>query len=123
VNCQGHWNAFAISRETSALACWGAHCEGLPEGEFLQTDSNEDFTLGVRSDRKVVLVRDGIEVAGEAHPPDVEMTQIAMGHNFACGITLDGEITCWGCENTCFAGDGCGNYDYGQCDPPTLDDE
>jgi len=124
VNCKGGWNTLAISRDTSALACWGSQCGGLPEGEFLQMDSNGDFTLGVRADHSVVLVRDGIEVAGEAHPPDIEMTQVAMGHNFACGISLEGEIVCWGCEHACACSDGtCHNPDCGQCDPPSLEDE
>jgi alpha-tubulin suppressor-like RCC1 family protein len=29
-------------------------------------------------------------------PPDVELTQISCGSDHWCGVTVDGEITCWG---------------------------
>jgi len=64
-----------------------------------------------------------MDIGGELEPPDIEIEKVAVGHNFACGITFDGELTCWGCENTCAFEDNCGNYDWGQCDPPSLDDE
>lgn len=75
--------------------------------------------------------------------PDVAFAEICVGHYFACGLGLDGTITCWG-ENTfgavdapegtyvqvgCGAGSSCaldtvGNIDcwgrclYGECDVP-----
>lgn len=120
IDSKGWWVSLGVT-EDGNVSCWGAYCGGLPSGEFVSTNSymNHSCALDVNGNLECW----GEDIGGETSPPQDDFADVAVGQNFACGITLDGELACWGCERTCPFEDGCGSYDWGQCDPPSLEDE
>lgn len=122
IDCRGDWYSLGVSAIDGELVCWAVVCPDLPSGEHTMVSSYLDHFCAVSSDGKIACA--GRDISGETNPPtETDYRQVSIGGNYACAITKGGELECWGCENACPTEVGCGNYDWGQCDPPALDDE
>lgn len=87
-------------RAGGQVTCWGA-ASGLPVDTLselglvhLDVSDAPAHLCGVDSDAIAHCV--GANDAGQVTVPDVGFAQVEVGGQGSCGVTLDGELVCWG---------------------------
>lgn len=68
--------------------------------KFVQLGSAGAYTCGLSNRHRVECWQQGAGLGdydfGQTAPPDLTFDQIAVALGQACGLTTDGELTCWG---------------------------
>jgi hypothetical protein len=90
-------------RPNSKPLCWGwAGANSLalspPEGSFKSLDSSPDGTCAVDLEGSIVCWGENIDWSKEPMKaaPTVPMKTVSMGIGYACGLTKDDQLECWG---------------------------
>lgn len=66
-----------------------------------------DGTLGCQGDNDSGILGDGTTTAGATQvkvPPGTSFQQVSLGRNFACGLSSEGEVWCWGANEVAQTG-------------------
>ena len=86
-----------------ALNCWGDSANNKtspPGGNFRAIDSLEDFTCGIKLNRKTIRCwgddGDTGRVNDAPAPDSGTWVDIAVGGSHACALNDEGLVTCWG---------------------------
>jgi len=106
-------------KEDSSIECWG--CGGSKNSEYCIPPESSGFAeLTSRGRTNYALTSQGEPVVwGYEHTTDddyldLRYSTLSSGNNYACGITDDYKIACWGCSEHPY-GEG---VNQGQCESP-----
>ena len=112
--CAGEYHACGI-KDFGSIDCWGEEPgkENHPTGTYEQVTCGGNYSCARSPEGRVACWGDE-EYAGKrgvlAAPEESFMT-ISAGEYHVCGVTVSGDMRCWGCLD---------NTDHGQCSPPSL---
>ena len=82
-------------RTDGAVVCWGKKHWGVtdtPNGSFVQVAVSFYFACALRQDNTVACW------GKHSEPPRDHFSAIDGGQSMLCGLSVEGKITCWGCD-------------------------
>jgi hypothetical protein len=78
-----------------SVECWGnPPVTDTPSGAFVQIDGHSNSFCGLREDGSGECWHGGSDL--QHFPDGVRFRQISVGGLFVCGVTVDGQLACWG---------------------------
>ncbi len=84
--------------DSGKVTCWGA-ATSLPTNDLeshvlTHIDVSPNHLCGVDDSGAARCIGD--DSSGQSSPPGLEFVKVEVSGNGSCGITTDGELTCWG---------------------------